>query len=106
MSPCAGCASGSRPAAPRASPAQRVPALSLRRHESQRSSLRHQLAAPLAAAATLEAPLAEDGEDYVVRPPQNSKDKSRSRRFRDMARKVPGRTVEMGASLSTSSSMR
>ena len=49
------------------------------------------------AAATLEAATADaDEDDIIVKPPLNLKGRSRSRRFRDMAGKVPGRTVELG----------
>ena len=52
------------------------------------------------AAATLEAVAADEDEgDIIVKPPLNLKGRSRSRRFRDMAGKVPGRTVELGAPL-------
>ena len=51
----------------------------------------------VSAVGTLEAVLADEEDEIIIKPQVNLKGRSRSRRFRDMASKVPGRTVELGA---------
>ena len=55
----------------------------------------------VSAVATLEAVLADEEDEIIIKPEVNLKGRSRSRRFRDMASKVPGRTVELGALVRT-----